>query len=66
MRVKRHTNSSMLPLRSSHVSAAATGAATTTRAGDCCRTAAAAARMVEPVAKPSSTRMIVWPSADGV
>ncbi|HVA50762.1 MAG TPA: hypothetical protein VNH11_30740 [Pirellulales bacterium] len=56
----------MLPLRSSHVSAAATGAATTTRAGDCCRTAAAAARMVEPVAKPSSTRMIVWPSADGV
>ena len=49
------------PRKSSQVSAAATGTATTTRARCNCRTASAAARIVAPVASPSSTRMTVCP-----
>ena len=42
-----------------HVDDAPTGTATMMRAGCCWRTAVTAARMVEPVARPSSTRMTV-------
>src|SRR6266511_1654792 len=50
---------------SSHVCSAATGTATTTRGGWYWRTASAAARIVAPVARPSSTRITVLPSSCG-
>lgn len=46
---------------SSHVEGSETGTATTMRAGPSRRSAATAARMVEPVARPSSTRITVRP-----
>ena len=43
------------------VEPAPTGTATTIRAGSFCRSAVTAARMVEPVARPSSIRITVFP-----
>src|SRR5262249_17441544 len=50
---------------SEQVSAAPTGTATTMRAGFCLRSAATAARMVEPVASPSSTMITIRPRTSG-
>src|SRR5262245_52427202 len=47
------------------VSGAATGTATTMRSASCWRSAWMAASIVAPVAKPSSTRMTVWPRTSG-
>ena len=49
----------------SHVSRAPTGTATTIRAGACWRNAVIAACIVEPVARPSSTRRTVRSLNDG-
>src|SRR3954464_4552258 len=55
--VMAHTTSSASVSSSRHVWAAPVGTATTTRAGWRRRTAARAARLDEPVATPSSTRV---------
>src|SRR5438445_624575 len=49
----------------SHVCGAATGTATTTFDGPSRRKACTATRIVEPVARPSSTRMVVLPRRSG-
>ena len=49
----------------SQVSGEAVGTATTIRAGCCCRNARMAARIVAPVASPSSTRITVRPRRSG-
>ena len=43
----------------------ATGTAPTSQAGRASRSASAAARIVEPVARPSSTRITVLPATSG-
>src|SRR5207253_2228079 len=63
--VRAHTTSSTSRPNSAHVSAAATGTATTIFAGPICRSAATAARIDEPVARPSSTRITVLPRTSG-
>src|SRR5919198_3341439 len=50
------------PRSSSQVAGGAIGTATTICAGRCSRSARTAARMLEPVASPSSTRITVFPS----
>src|SRR5262245_5191930 len=51
--------------KSSQVSGAPIGTATTICAGCCWRKASTAARIVEPVARPSSSRMTVRPRTSG-
>src|SRR6267143_3769526 len=55
------TTSSTSERSASQVSGGAIGTATTMRAGRCRRSDAAAASIVEPVARPSSTRITVRP-----
>src|SRR5581483_11589113 len=50
---------------SSHVAGGAAGTATTIRAGSSVRSAAIAARIVEPVARPSSTTIATRPRTSG-
>src|SRR5581483_9509111 len=63
--VAAHTTSSTSARNSSHVSGSAMGTATTILAGPSCRSASVAARIDDPVANPSSTRMSVLPVSDG-
>src|SRR5205823_8928845 len=63
--VSAHTTSSATSAISAHASAAAVGTATTTRAGPRRRSAATAARIVAPVARPSSTRITTLPCTSG-
>src|SRR5207302_9557859 len=59
---RAHTTSSASRRIAAQVSRAPVGTATTTRAGPSSRTACTAAFMVEPVARPSSTRITVLPA----
>jgi hypothetical protein len=58
--------SSTRVVSSSQVDFGAAGTAATMRAGRYRRSAAIAARMLEPVASPSSTTMTVFPSRAGI
>ena len=60
-----HTTSSASVASSATVSGGPTGTATTTCAGPAVRTAATAARIVAPVASPSSTSTTVTPVSAG-
>jgi uroporphyrin-III C-methyltransferase len=59
--ISAHTTSSATAFRSTHASADAVGTAATMRDGPSRRRAATAARMVAPVARPSSTRITTLP-----
>ena len=64
--VVAHTTSSSSSSSSSHVEAGAAGTATTMRAGFIRRNARIAARMLDPVARPSSTTMVVRPAGSAM
>jgi hypothetical protein len=64
--VVAQTTSSTIAASSSQVDFGAVGTATTILAGRCRRRASIAARMLEPVARPSSTRITVLPVRSGI
>ena len=64
--VVAQTTSSTISASSWQVDCGATGTATTIVPGRCRRSASIAARMLAPVARPSSTRITVLPARSGM